>query len=225
MSPERSVQAERAGDASPSRSVQPERAVDTSSTLTKPVERAAPPAPPPTGVVPPLPAPPPRPPVSLLSAHTSPPRPAAPPAPPPTDFDDDEPTPSGVPSGLSAPRPAPPQPLRPTVIVHPHLADTPPTELPTAAHEALMHRPGAVVDLAQLGGLGVQGDPSRMAEKGPGKWTEQGRSTDELSAIIKNPNPVRSLDLESPRGGAWAWLVVVLIVLGLGALAWWLLQP
>ena len=227
VSPERSVQAERGGDVSPGRSVQPERAVDTSSTLTKPAERAAPapPAPPPTGVVPPLPAPPPRQPVSLLSAHTSPPRPAAPPAAPPTDFDDDEPTPSGVPSGLSAPRPAPPQPLRPTVIVHPHVADTPPTELPTAAHEALMHRPGAVVDLAQLGGLGVQGDPSRMAEKGPGKWTEQGRSTDELSAIIKNPNPVRSLDLESPRGGAWAWLVVVLIVLGLGALAWWLLQP
>ncbi|MBK7760620.1 MAG: hypothetical protein IPI35_30295 [Deltaproteobacteria bacterium] len=46
-----------------------------------------------------------------------------------------------------------------------------------------------------------------------------------LSAIIKNPNPVRSLDLESPRGGRLGLLVVVLIVLGLGALAWWLLQP
>ena len=242
-SPELSKQLERAGDASPELPKQLERGGDASPALPKPLERAgdaspsrspqregaerspqAPPSSPPTGVVPPLPAPPPRQPVSLVGVHTTLPR-STPPAPPPTDFDDDEPTPSGVPSGLSAPRPAPTPPLRPSVIVHPHLPDTPPTELPTAAHEALMHRPGAVVDLSQLGGLGVQGDPSRMAEKGPGKWTEQGRSTDELSAIIKNPNPVRSLDLESPRGGAWAWLLVVLSVLGLGALAWWLLQP
>ncbi|MBK7760619.1 MAG: hypothetical protein IPI35_30290 [Deltaproteobacteria bacterium] len=165
--------------------------MDTSSTLTEAggARRARAPGPAAHRVVPPLPAPPPRPPVSLLSAHTSPPRPTAPPAAPPTDFDDDEPTPSGVPSGLSAPRPAPPQPLRPTVIIHPHVADTPPTELPTAAHEALMHRPGAVVDLARLGGLGVQGDPSRMAEKGPGKWTEQGRSTDEAQRDHQEPQP------------------------------------
>jgi hypothetical protein len=228
-SPERSPQREASGDASPGRSPQREASVDSSPSRSPQREGAertpqAPPSSPPTGVVPPLPAPPPRQPVSLVGVHTTLPR-STPPAPPPTDFDDDEPTPSGVPSGLSAPRPTPTPPLRPSVIVHPHLPDTPPTELPTAAHEALMHRPGAVVDLSQLGGLGVQGDPSRMAEKGPGKWTEQGRSNDELSAIIKNPNPVRSLDLESPRGGAWAWLLVVLSVLGLGALAWWLLQP
>ncbi|MCK6521681.1 hypothetical protein L6R49_09605, partial [Myxococcota bacterium] len=133
------------------------------------------------------------------------------------------PPPAAVTPPVLTPTPAPPPP-RAGLVVHPHLPDTPPTELPTAAHEALMNRPGAVVDISQLSGLGVQGDPSRMAEKGPGKWTEQGRSTEELGAIIKNSSPVRSLDLESPRGGAWAWLVVVLAVLGLGALAWWLLQ-
>ena len=68
---------------------------------------------------------------------------------------------------------------------------------------------------------GVTGDPSRMNEKGPGKWTQQGRSREELAEQLP-PGESRPLDLSappSPMAGRWPLLIGALLVVGL-LLAW-----
>jgi hypothetical protein len=69
---------------------------------------------------------------------------------------------------------------------------------------------------------GVRGDESRMNEKGPGKWTLQGRSREELAGQLP-PGESRPMDLASPPAAAgvstWAWAVAAVAAFGL--LAWW----
>ena len=65
---------------------------------------------------------------------------------------------------------------------------------------------------------GVRGDPSRMNEKGPGKWTLQGRSREELAEQLP-PGESRPLDL-SPQPARPVGLYVVLASVAAGVLAW-----
>ncbi|MBM4393494.1 MAG: hypothetical protein FJ090_20415 [Deltaproteobacteria bacterium] len=54
---------------------------------------------------------------------------------------------------------------------------------------------------------GITGDPRRMHEKGPGKWTLQGRSMEELAEQLP-PGESRVLDLgDRPAGGVPWWVV------------------
>jgi len=84
-------------------------------------------------------------------------------------------------------------------------------------------RPG----VARWEGLGaVTGDPSRMHEKGPGKWTSVGRSREELADQLP-PGETRPLDLtppSNPAGGRLP-LLLLLLLLGAGVIAfgWWVL--
>ena len=57
------------------------------------------------------------------------------------------------------------------------------------------------------GAVGVRGDPARMNEKGPGKWTLQGRSREELAAQLP-PGESRGLDLTPQAAGLpWTWIL------------------
>lgn len=70
---------------------------------------------------------------------------------------------------------------------------------------------------------GVRGDESRMHEKGPGKWTLQGRSREELAANLP-PGESRPMDLSEPvvaRGNPIAWVLGGLVLAAFVALAWW----
>ncbi len=69
------------------------------------------------------------------------------------------------------------------------------------------------------GAVGVTGDASRMHEKGPGKWTLQGRSMEDLAEQLP-PGEARALDMSTERRAPVPWAWVAGGAVALGGLAW-----
>ncbi|GDX81070.1 hypothetical protein LBMAG42_28810 [Deltaproteobacteria bacterium] len=94
--------------------------------------------------------------------------------------------------------------------------------------EAWPDHPDGVSDDAERGGVarweglgGVRGDPARMNEKGPGKWTSQGRSREELAEQLP-PGESRPMDMSPPEGeGSRLGIYIAVGGAVALALAWW----
>ncbi len=68
---------------------------------------------------------------------------------------------------------------------------------------------------------GVSGEPRREAELGSGKWTESGRSIEQLQQELSH-GPVREMEMVEESKGSWKLLLGALLVLG-GLVLWYVL--
>ncbi|MCB9760000.1 MAG: PEGA domain-containing protein [Alphaproteobacteria bacterium] len=178
----------------------------------KPSPPAATPKPPPPAPKPQPPAPKPQPPAPKPQPPAPKPTPTAtapkpaPPAPKPPP----KATPPAATSRSPAPKPAPPVAAAPAKPPPPTTAEKPP---PPASDSILDRRSGSLEELFESGQVGITANPARERELGAGKWTEEGRSLEELARDMPSA-PTRELDLDG-GGVPWLRIGVALVVVAI----------
>ena len=107
--------------------------------------------------------------------------------------------------------------LAPEPAVEPEVAPHARPRLASAPSASLLERGSSSLEEG-FGSLGVTGNPEREKELGAGKWTEQGRSLQEIARQLPS-TPTREMDLVG-GGPPWWAVVAAAALLAVGAAAW-----